>query len=92
MINLAITSLRGYDFVSFATKVAHHIETYTVPQYGDKGHDQCTDYTAADCVKQAQKYLSRFAREGQQELDFIKAVHYLQMAYDKYEEEQDARR
>lgn len=84
-------SLRGDDFLKFGAKVFEHIENYTVPQYGDKGSDQCTEYTAEDCVKQAQKYLSRFgrnSREGQQELDFKKAAHYIQMAHDKYIEEQ----
>ena len=86
-------SQRGDDWKKFAEGVAFHIEMYTVPQYGDKGNDQVTEYTAADCIKQAQKYLSRFgknSREGQQELDFLKVCHYVQMAADKYVEEQEA--
>lgn len=86
------TSKRGQDFLKFTEKVITHIENYTVPQYGDKGEDQVTGYTADDCVKQAQKYLSRFgrnAREGQQKLDFIKAAHYCQLAHDKYIEEKE---
>jgi hypothetical protein len=83
-------SKRGLDFYVFCESVLGHIETYTVPQYGDKGEDQCTGYTAEDCVKQAMKYMSRFgrnSREGQQELDFKKVAHYIQMAHDKYIEE-----
>jgi len=83
-------SERGNDWQNFSDGVLNHIEEYTVPQYGDKGADQATEYTAADCIKQAQKYLSRFgknSREGQQQLDFMKVCHYVQMASDKYAEE-----
>jgi hypothetical protein len=90
VIKIKTLSLRGCDFIHFADKVFNHIETYTVPQYGDKGEDQMTNYTAKELVQQSQKYMSRYgrnAREGQQELDFLKAVHCLQMAHDKYLEE-----
>lgn len=86
-------SERGKDWIKFSDMILQHTEDYTVPQYGDKGEDQCTDYSAKECVLQAQKYLSRFGknqREGQQELDFLKASHYLQMAHDKYIEEKEA--
>lgn len=86
-------SLRGQDFCKFADKVIEHIECYTVPQYGDKGEDQVTGYTAEDCIKQAQKYMARYgrnARPGQQELDFIKGAHYMQLAYTKYMEATNA--
>ena len=33
-------SLRASEWQNFATRVFNHIESYTVPQYGDKGHDQ----------------------------------------------------
>ena len=86
-------TVRGMDFLVLAIKIIDHIETYTVPQYGDKGKDECTNYTVCDCIKQAQKYLARYGRnrrEGQQALDFIKAAHYIQMAHDKYKEIRDA--
>jgi hypothetical protein len=78
-------SERGADWALFAVEVARHVESYTVPQYGDKGADQASGYTAEDHVKQAQKYLNRFGRNvrpGQQRLDFLKAAHYCQMAAD----------
>lgn len=85
-------SLRSDDWSAFAYKVWHHINLYTVPQYGDKGEDQVTKYTAAECINQAQKYLSRFgraSRKGEEHLDLMKAAHYIQMAHDKLKEEKD---
>ena len=81
-------SKRGNNWMRFAEQVKKHIDTYTVPQYGDEGADLASSYTAADCVKQANKYLARFgknSREGQERLDLKKAAHYLQMAHDLLE-------
>lgn len=78
-------SKRGQNWMQFAVQVQEHIDTYTVPQYGDEGDDLASGYTAEDCVKQANKYLARFgknSREGQERLDLKKAAHYLQMAHD----------
>jgi len=83
-------SERGADWLDFSDKVFRHIENYTVPQYGDKGEDQVTNYSDKECVRQVEKYAARFgknAREGQQELDFIKIAHYAQLADSKYESE-----
>ena len=80
-------SLRGDDWLEFSRHVKKHIEAYTVPQYGDKGMDICTNYTAEECLTQAKKYIERFgrnSREGQQELDFLKMAHFIQMAYEKH--------
>lgn len=82
-------SVRGRAFISFAADVLTHIEQYTVPQYGDAGEDQVTEYTVEECLKQALKYISRYgrnSREGQQELDFMKAAHYIQLAAEKHKE------
>ena len=76
-------SKRGEDWKDFATEVYDHIETYTVPQYGDKGEDQATEYNSRDHVNQAKKYLARYgtnSRPGQEVLDLIKTAHYCQMA------------
>jgi len=85
-------SVRGNNWKDFSDLVHVHVEGYTVPQYGDKGADQVTDYTAGECLKQAQKYISRYgrnARPGQQELDFLKAAHYIQLAAEKHQEGRD---
>ena len=86
MTQAAEISLRGQDWLKFSNKVLHHIENYTVPQYGDKGEDQVTDYTSEDCVKQISRYVARHGknqREGQTELDMFKIAHYNQLAFDK---------
>jgi len=82
-------SIRGDEWMNFAKEVHEHIEYYTVPQYGDKGEDLITGYSADDCVKAIQKYANRFGqnqREGQQKLDFMKIAHYSQCAYDKVDD------
>jgi hypothetical protein len=87
--SITTTSVRGAEWMDFAAEVASHIEAYTVPQYGDKGADQATEYTADDCVVQCKKYLNRYgrnARPGQERLDMLKTAHYLQLAADKMSE------
>jgi len=87
---ITVNSSRALDFADFAEKVCDHIDNYSVPQYGDSGEDEATDYTALDCVTAAKKYLARYGRsqrEQEQVLDLIKAVHYIQMAADKFNEE-----
>lgn len=83
-------SKRGDNWKLFSEQVHNHIEKYTVPQYGDAGEDLATEYTSTECVKQAQKYLSRFGRNsrpGQESLDLQKAAHYCQLASEKLEQE-----
>jgi hypothetical protein len=73
---------RGRDWMVFAEDVLDHIEKYTIPQYGDKGDDQLTTWTPEDCKKQVEKYLNRHgknSRTDQDELDILKAAHYLQV-------------
>jgi len=81
---------RGNDWVDFHYGVLHRIENYCVPQYGDKGNDHVSSYSAAECVRQAEKYLKRFGRNsrpGEEVLDMLKAAHFIQMAAMKLEEE-----
>ena len=85
-------SQRRSDWELFAKEVAEHITNYTVPQYGDKGEDPMTNYTAKELIQQVEKYCKRFGknvRPGQQRLDLLKAAHCLQMAADKLEEHND---
>lgn len=79
-------SERGKDWVAFSNEVLQHIEDYTVPQYKDKGEDQCTEFTTADFITQMKKYLNRVgrnARPGQDRLDMLKICHYAQMLADR---------
>jgi hypothetical protein len=76
-------SKRGDDWKGFAEQVHGHIEDYTVPQYGDKGEDQASEYGSAEHILQAKRYLARYgknSRPGQEVLDLIKTAHYCQMA------------
>lgn len=88
-IETGILSKRGFAWVLFAEEVLKHVNNYTVPQYGDAGEDQVTNYSVEDCIKQALKYLNRHgknAREGQEKLDMLKAAHYIQLACEKMQE------
>lgn len=81
-----LNSIRGQQFEWFANQVIEHIETYTVPQYGDYPNDQVEEWTPELCIAQISKYSARFgknSREGQELLDLIKIAHYAQIAYSK---------
>ena len=78
-------SKRGEDWIDFQYKVLNHIDNYAVPQYGDKGNDIASEYSAKECNDAIKKYSARFgknSRSGQQALDFLKMTHYAQMGYD----------
>lgn len=83
-------SNRGNDWLDFSEGVLNHIETYTVPQYGDAPNDHVSQYTATECIRQAEKYLKRFgktSRVGEEELDMMKLAHFVQIARTKMREE-----
>ena len=80
---------RGKEWDEFQDEVLKHIEEYTVPQYGDKGSDIASEYTAEYCLSQVKKYQARFgsnSRKGQEKLDLLKMAHYIQMAYTSMED------
>lgn len=84
-----MTAQRTKDWNEFATKVADHIENYTVPQYGDAPNDNVEAWSAQDCIAQVQKYAARFGtnqRVGQEQLDLMKIAHYAQLANAKLEQ------
>lgn len=89
LLNAMNLSDRGKDWEEFSFKVLDHIETYTVPQYGDKGEDLCTEFTRQDFETQIKKYTNRMgknSRPGQGKLDLLKICHYAQMLHDLIEE------
>ena len=80
---------RGTEWNEFADKVLFHIDTYTVPQYRDKGEDNVTEWNAEDCMLALKKYTARFgrnSRKGQEELDMLKIAHYSCLIYTKLRE------
>ena len=81
------TSEREKQWEEFSQKLAQHLREYTVPQYGDVGEDEITNYTVEQCVEHIKRYAKRYgsqSRDGQQELDFMKIAHYAQCAWEKY--------
>ena len=82
-------SKRGNDWITFSLRVFQHIESYTVPQYGDAPNDEVESWSIEECLLTVKKYNARYgknSREGQQELDFLKMAHFVQIAFDKYQE------
>ncbi len=80
-------SRRGAEWDLFAALVAAHIESYTVPQYGDKPDDQVEQWTPEDCMKTIKRYTDRHGknRRGPAEdlRDALKIAHYACLAYSK---------
>lgn len=84
--NTENTSYRGQEWITFSDKILHHIENYTVPQYGDYPDDQACTWSAKDCMLTIGRYVSRFgqnSRTGQEELDLMKIAHYACLASTK---------
>ena len=81
-------SKRGDDWVEFGGHVLKHVDEYTVPQYGDKGQDQATEFTIEECLSHVKRYINRYGknRRGKedQERDFLKMAQYVQIAWDKW--------
>lgn len=81
-------SNRANEWLKFSDIIVSHIESYTVPQYGDTPGDQAEGWTAEDCFKSIERYLNRRnsqSRLGQDLLDIKKMAHYLCLAYFKKE-------
>ena len=77
---------RGVEWKEFAERVLIHVDTYTVPQYGDKGEDNVTKWNSVDCIFTLGKYIARFgrnSRKGQAKLDMLKIAHYACLIYNK---------
>lgn len=80
---------RGIEWKDFAERVLYHVDTYTVPQYGDKGDDEIDEWTAKDCILAIKRYTARFgrnSREGQEKIDMLKIAHYACFVYNKLKE------
>ena len=83
---------RGAEWNEFADKVLTHIDTYTVPQYGDKGKDSIDKWDINMCLITIIKYATRSGsniRSNQDELDMLKIAHYACFVYNKLKEKGD---
>ena len=78
-------SRRGQDWQTFSDRVLEHIETYTVPQYGDRPHDQMMEFSVADCATQIKRYLNRLGSNArgaaESRRDMLKVAHYAQVIW-----------
>ena len=84
-----LLSKRAMSWLDFSFEVLTHIEEYTIPQYGDKGEDQITEWCERDCLRAVSKRIARYGRntrEGQQAMDFLNMAHEVQIGYEKYKE------
>jgi hypothetical protein len=80
-------SQRGQEWASFSQEVLSHVETYTVPQYGDMPNDQASGWTPEQCIESIRRYCNRYgrnSRDGQQELDLLKVAHYACICLSKH--------
>lgn len=73
-------SNRYHMWEDFAKVVGDHIETYTIPQYGDFPNDQISTWTVDELATNLKRYVSRIGRNsrGPEEsiLDMLKVAHY----------------
>ena len=82
---------RGAEWNEFADKVLTHIDTYTVPQYGDKGKDSIDKWDINMCLITIIKYATRSGsniRSNQDKLDMLKIAHYACFVYNKLKEKE----
>jgi len=88
------TTERGEEWRDFACEVMEHIESYTVPQYGDYPNDQLVTWEPNACIESIKRYCNRFNSNarGKEEVlrDMLKVAHYACITYFKVKEELDA--
>jgi hypothetical protein len=89
----AVSFSRATDWMEFEGEVFNHLGNYTIPQYGDRPHDQVTKWTPEDCIKAIEKYTARFgknARGAEEQLkDLLKIAHYAQICWTKLQGRED---
>ena len=85
-------SKREREMLEFGGLLCEHVGDYTVPQYGDMGEDNVTNWSSRDCEVQIEKYVKRFKsnQRGFEEMqrDLKKICHYACLAHNKRLEEQ----
>jgi len=71
----------------FAREVGDHVETYTIPQYGDYPDDQITSWTLEDFATTIKRYANRMGKNMRgaedQKLDMQKIAHYASVVWHK---------
>lgn len=86
-----VLSYRTKEFLHVAVKVIDHIESYTVPQYGDYPSDQITTATEDDILHDMSRYIKRAKTNArgpeEAQRDLLKIIHYSAILYKKRERE-----
>jgi len=87
-----VMSKREWEMLQFGGLMCEHVGEYTVPQYGDLGEDNVTNWSSRDCEVQIEKYVKRFKsnQRGFEEAqrDLKKICHYSAICHNKRIEEQ----
>lgn len=88
-------SKRGDEWTEFALDVLDHVESYTVPQYGDKPSDLMTTLTAEQVEGHLMSYLARLGTSSRTDpreslLDCLKIAHVACLLHSKRKEAQSA--
>ena len=79
-VGINTPSLRELEWQNFSANVLQHIIDYTIPQYGDMGDDQASDFTLPEIQMNMKRYVNRIT-SGQRGLteqlrDAKKLAHY----------------
>lgn len=73
-------SNRAEEWKKFSDAVLEHIETYTVPQYGDAPHDQASTFSKEFIACNIQRYINRVDTNqrgpAERKRDAYKIAHY----------------
>jgi hypothetical protein len=73
-----IETRRG-EWSWFSGIVDHHIEYYTVKQYGEKGQDRCTELSPREIMNDMKRRCARFGNNArgpeEEKRDMVKLAH-----------------
>lgn len=90
---MVTNSKRGEEFIDFSKEVVHHIDNYTVPQYGDAPNDMVEEWNPEHITNQIQKYAKRMQNNGRGDSDNIlsclKIAHYACILHGKLKSEHE---
>lgn len=79
-------SIRGQNWMRFAERVLHHIEEYTVPQYGDAGEDRVSEYDTKVIKENIERYAARMGSGARGHIealrDCLKIAHYASFQFE----------
>lgn len=79
-LRIAPMSGRLAEWLNFAFQVGAHVESYTVPQYGDLPDDPLSSFSEDDIITQLKRYINRASTNArgfeESQRDMLKVAHY----------------